>query len=445
MSKILAPAPEGSGLLPVRGDGYPAIVDLLNMLLRQQARQRRALDVYGDLSFVSDFGRPMVTVMSPEGAEVVGMNKFRNYAAGPGWDFLIGVSFKRGLLLLDFEEHRMHRLIFQQAFTSQQLKGYLDGINEVIAERVADFPVGDVKLVDVARDITFDIAAKVFLGLELSEKEKHELHLAFEAALTGLSAIVRRPIPGGAWKGALKGRAKLEKFFYDYLPVKRANPGPDLFSSLCLASSEDGHSFSDKEIVDHMIFLLFAAHDTTTAALTTVGFYLARHPDWQQRVRRQSLRLGPQVQYNELSEMSDFELVFKECLRLNPPVPAMVREAVEDTELLGHYIPKGTLVAVQPFAVHQNPRVWRDPQTFDPERFAADRQEERVHKMAWMPFGVGVHKCIGLHFAQLEAKAFFHAVTRRYELSVPTGTKWVPDNRTLGLPRGGGRVQVRAR
>lgn len=445
MSKILAPAPPGSGLVPVEGDGHPPVVDLLSMLLRQQARQRRALDRYGDMHFVNEFGRPMVTVMSPEGAEVVGMNKFRNYAAGPGWDSLIGVSFKRGLLLLDFEEHRMHRLIFQQAFTSQQLKGYLDGINDVIADRVSTFPVGDVKLVDVTRDITFDIAARVFLGLELSEQEKHELHVAFEDALKGLSAVVRKPIPGGAWNRAVKGRAKLEGFFYKYLPEKRANPGADLFSSLCLASSEDGHSFSDQEIVDHMIFLLFAAHDTTTAALTTVGFYLARHTEWQERVRQQSLRLGPQIQYADLSAMSDLELVFKECLRLNPPVPAMVREAIEDTELLGRYIPKGTLVAVQPYAVHHNPRVWRDPLAFDPERFAADRQEERVHKMAWMPFGVGVHKCIGLHFAQLEAKAFFHALTRQYELSVPADARWIPDNKTLGLPRGGGRVRVRAR
>lgn len=445
MPKILAPAPPGSGLVPVEGDGFPPIVDLLNMLLRQQARQRRALDRYGDMTFVNDFGRPLVTVMSPEGAEVVGMNKFRNYAAGPGWDFLIGASFKRGLLLLDFEEHRMHRLIFQQAFTSHRLKGYLEGINDVIAERVAAFPVGEVKLVEVTREITFDIAARVFLGLDLSAKEKHELHVAFENALKGLSAIVRKPIPGGAWNRAIRGRAKLERFFRKHLPAKRANPGTDLFSSLCTASSEDGHSFSDEEIVDHMIFLLFAAHDTTTAALTTVGFYLARHSDWQERVRGQSRRLGPQAGYHELSEMSDFELVFKECLRLNPPVPAMVREAVEDTELLGRYLPKGTLVAVQPYAVHHNPRVWRDPLTFDPERFAADRREERAHKMAWMPFGAGVHKCIGLHFAQLEAKAFFHALTRQYELSVPAGTKWIPDNKTLGLPRGGGRVLVRAR
>ncbi|MFC8386671.1 aldehyde dehydrogenase family protein [Nocardia sp. NPDC057272] len=443
--KILATPPAGSGLRAVEGSGNPQLVAVIEMLLRRQERQLDALERYGDLTFYNDFGRPMVSVMTPEGAELVGMNKFRNYAAGPGWDPLIGVSFKRGLLLMDFEEHRMHRLIFQQAFTSQQLKGYLDGINDVIIDHVAKFPIGEVELVEMVRAIAFDIAAKVFLGLELPEPEKHELHRAFEDALTGLSAIVRKPIPGGAWMKAINGRAKLEEFFNKYLPLKRAEPGADLFSSLCTASDEDGHSFSDEEIVDHMIFLLFAAHDTTTAAMTTVGFYLAKYPEWQERVRKQSLRLGLAVQYNELGEMSDFELVFKECLRLNPPVPAMVREAVEDTELLGYYIPKGTLVSVQPFAVHHNPRVWRDPQTFDPERFAADRQEERVHKMAWMPFGVGVHKCIGLHFAQLEAKAFFHALLRQYDLSVPADTPWVPDYKTLGLPRGGGRVQVRAR
>ena len=98
----------------------------------------------------------------------------------------------------------------------------------------------------------------------------------------------------------------------------------------------------------------------------------------------------------------------KECLRLVAPVPVMARRAVCDTQIQDHFVPAGTYVSVVPHFTHHMPQYWPDPEHFDPERFADHRREDKVHRYAWEPFGGGVHKCLGMHFAGIEIKAIMH-------------------------------------
>jgi acyl-CoA reductase-like NAD-dependent aldehyde dehydrogenase/cytochrome P450 len=437
--------PENSGLKPVSGTGYPGVVDQIRFLLDRDKATRQSIERFGDLSYMNFFGRKMVMVMSPSAAETVVMNKDKVFANEPAWNFAIGVAFRRGILLMDFEEHRHHRLILQQAFAPTNLKGYLQEMQPVIAERVKAIPTGTVRLADEIKAITLEMALDVFVGVELSRSEADRINSAFAHCLEGLSALVRHPVPGGKWNRAIEGRKVLEEFFYRELPAKRETELPDLFSVLCHAESEDGHTFTDEDVVNHMIFLLFAAHDTSTTALTTMAYRMARHPEWQQRARRESLALDAELGYDTLAELTTIDLVMKESLRLNPPVPALMREALRDTELDGYFVPKGATVLVSPSAVHHNPRVWSDPRTFDPERFGSDRREDKIHRFAWMPFGGGVHKCIGLYFAQMEVKTIMHNLLREFEWTIADDYRWHNDPTTLGLPKDGLQATVRRR
>ncbi len=125
----------------------------------------------------------------------------------------------------------------------------------------------------------------------------------------------------------------------------------------------------------------------------------------------------------------------KESLRLNAPVPGLPRRAVQDTEICGHFIPKGTYVSAIGMVSHHDPALWTDPERFDPDRFSPERAEDRVHRFAWMPFGGGVHKCIGLYFGQMEIKTIMHNLLLRYEWSVPEDYVWKLDNSTLPIPK----------
>ena len=100
--------------------------------------------------------------------------------------------------------------------------------------------------------------------------------------------------------------------------------------------------------------------------------------------------------------------MIKETLRLVAPVPMLMRKTVKDAEVEGHHIPAGTLVAVAAAVNHFDPACWTQPDAFDPHRFGPERQEDKSHRNAWIPFGGGVHKCIGLHFGTLEVKAILH-------------------------------------
>ena len=113
------------------------------------------------------------------------------------------------------------------------------------------------------------------------------------------------------------------------------------------------------------------------------------------------------------------------------------RRTVRDVEYQGYYIPSGTFLTVVPYFTHYMEEYWPDPERFDPERFAEDRREDKVHPYAWVPFGGGAHKCIGLHFAEMQVKAILHRVLLRWRWSVPAGYEMPVDTSSLPVPADG--------
>lgn len=113
------------------------------------------------------------------------------------------------------------------------------------------------------------------------------------------------------------------------------------------------------------------------------------------------------------------ELVMKEAIRLRPPVPVLPRAAVKDTHLCGHHIPRGIFVVILVGANHRIDDVWPEPTTFDPTRFQMSARDAGRHRMAWMPYGGGVHKCIGMNFARMEVLTVLHRMLREFEWHVP--------------------------
>ena len=171
-----------------------------------------------------------------------------------------------------------------------------------------------------------------------------------------------------------------------------------------------------------MIFTLMAAHDTSTITLTMMAYYLARHPEWQDRLRAESRALGKAaIGYGDLDELPWLDLVFKETLRMNAPVGMLARQAIKDTEIDGRYIPAGTKLMLGIYATQRMEPWWQDPDTFDPERFSQERREDTT-KYAWTPFGSGVHKCIGMHFGSMEVKAIMHQLLMRNSGGYPGAT-----------------------
>jgi cytochrome P450 len=433
-----------AGLRPVPGDpGLPVLGHSLEMLRLGLDYAMRRYERHGPVSWVRAFGVNVVSATGPDATQVVLANRDKAYSQ-QGWEYFIGPFFNRGLMLLDFDEHIYHRRLMQLAFTADRLSAYMAQVGDVVAGSVSSWsPRNGFQVYPALKQLTLDVATKVFMASSLGG-DTTKLTKAFVATVRAGTALVRLPVPGGRWQAGLAGRKVLEDYFRRGLPAKRASDSDDLFAALCHARTDEGETFSDDDVVNHMIFLMMAAHDTSTIATSALVYYLGKNREWQDRVRAESLALGDEpLTVSALERLPALDLVLKESMRLVAPVPWMVRKTVKDTDLLGHHLPAGTFVTTLAWLNHVLPEYWTDPLRFDPDRFAEHRREDKSHRFAYMPFGGGVHKCIGMHFGTQEVKTIAHALVRRFEWTVPADydVRWDPT--ALPLPKDGLPISIR--
>ena len=419
----MAEPPQGSDLKPVKGDtGLPIIGHLIEMFRGGPEYVLHLYRKHGPLFFADSPLVPAIIAVGPDAIQTMYSNRNKDYSQ-QHWKDVIGPFFKRGLMLLDFDEHMYHRRIMQEAFTRSRLSGYVVHIDEVVSAVIADWPTNDPHFLlhPAMKELTLGIASMVFMGHEPGTD--HELvtkvNNAFFTTTRAGGAIIRHGVPPFKWWRGLQARKLLEDYFQQRVKERRNAVGNDMLTVLCHTEDEDGNSFTDADIVNHMIFLMMAAHDTSTSTATTMAYHLAACPEWQQRARDESARLGDgPLDIEALEKLETLDLVMNESLRMVPPVPWAMRKTVRDTELLGYYLPAGTNVVGWPGANTKLPELWTDPYKFDPMRFAEPRSEHKRHRFAFTPFGGGAHKCIGMMFGQLEVKTVIHRLLRRYRLEL---------------------------
>ena len=359
-----------------------------------------------------------------------------------GWDMLHSI-FPGGLMLRDFDDHRQHRRIMQSAFRKTTMDAYRDRINDFMPLMIDRWPMDrSFRFFPAIKELTLGMGSAVFMGLEPDDPQVTRLNRAFQDEVNGAVGLVRAPLPFTALRRGQKARAYLLEFFRTLIPERRADPGPDFFSQMCLAEDDTGAAWTEQEILDHFNFLMMAAHDTTAASLAKVIWALAAHPEWQDRVEAEIMGLPGEPNSDEVqAAMEVTDRVFREALRLLPPVPFVPRRTIKAFEWKGLHIPAGTWVSCLPGMVQMSPDLWTDPEEFDPDRFSPNRAEDRRHRYAWSPFGGGAHKCIGMHFAGMEVKIFLYHLLRRYrvELAGRRAVRW----QRLPIPRPVGGLPIR--
>lgn len=429
-----------------RGDhGLPLLGRVTAYAKDPVALMRHQYATYGPVSPFPFLGQTFVMLLGPDACEEALRNADKAFVNGPAWGRLVGPFFHRGLMLLDGEEHHLHRRIMQEAFTRDRLTSYVDAMHPAIARGLDTWSAGDgFRCYPALKQLTLDIAADIFMGgaADTSPVEMQRVNDAFIACVQAAAGVVRADVPLTRWGRAYRGRRVLERFLRHYLPAKRAERTDDLFSVLCHIEGEGGERFSDDDVVNHMIFLMMAAHDTSTITTSTMLQHLGQHPEWQERCRAESLALGDAPSLAELEQLTSLDLVMKESLRLRAPVPMLARRTVKDTVVQGVRVPAGSHIAVGVQLSHVLPDLWTDPDRFDPERFGPERREDKSHRYAWSPFGGGVHKCIGLHFAGAEVKAILHRLLRTHRWQVDPSYVAPLDNHSLPFPKDGQPIDL---
>jgi cytochrome P450 len=431
--------PKRNSLTHIPGDeGWPIIGKTLEVLADPKGQVERAAAKYGLLYRSNIFGETSLALLGPEANELVLFDQAKLFSSSLGWGRILDLLFPRGLMLLDFDEHRLHRRALSVAFKSGPMKSYLAELDTGIAARVAQWRAkpGPMPFYPAMKQLTLDLAATSFLGAEIGS-EVEEITRAFIDMVAASISVIRKPLPGTKMARGVKGRKRIVAYFSEQIPIRRASGGgDDLFSQLCHATHEDGALLSTQDIVDHMSFLMMAAHDTLTSSLTSFVAALASNPQWQERLREEVNALGITLDqpttFDNLEAMRLTEMAFKEAIRIMPPVPSIPRRAVRDFTFMGYQIPAGTLLSVNPLFTHHMPDIWPDPETFDPMRFTDEAQRHR-HRFAWVPFGGGAHMCLGLHFAYMQAKCFARHLLQNLNVSMEPG--YTPDWQMWPIPK----------
>lgn len=402
--------------------GWPFLGNTLEVLKDPLAFQRKMVAKYGPVYRSNSFGGDSVVLLGPDANELVLFDKTKNFSSEQGWGPVLNLLFPRGLMLMDFEKHRQDRKALSVAFKPEPMRHYAAELDAGIARAVKGWAGKPIKFYDAIKSLSLDLAAESFLGVPLGE-EASRINQAFTDEVRASVAIVRSPLPGTTMKKGVAARAYLVDWFRREIPARRTSDGQDFFSQFCRATDEAGELLSDDAIVDHMNFLMMAAHDTITSSATSLVMLLGRNREWQDRLREEVLSLGrnhDHVGFDDLDRLVLTEYAFKEALRIMPPVPSIPRRAMRDFDFGGYHIPAGTFVGVNVAYTHHMAEHWPDPEAFDPMRFAPENAKGR-HRFAWVPFGGGAHMCIGLHFATMQIRLLMAHILRHYRIELEEG------------------------
>lgn len=399
----------GDLALPFLGDTLPFLSDPIALLDRLHAR-------HGKIFKVRMIGENLIAIADAEASHEILADKEGIYSLRKGWDFAIGELFKGGLLLRDGQEHRYHRQMLQQSFLKEPMTGYLE-IMQPIAEKYIreNFATKDgAPVFPKIKELTLLMATAVFFGIKAGSSLP-SLNRAISDIVHAVTGLLRLPLPFTTYGKGFVARAELIGYFKSMIAERRKNPTPDLFGQLCVAEI-DGKGLSDAEIMNHAIFILMAAHDTTASSVTSLIYELSKHMSWQDQLREESIEFYGKgaLDYSRLKELEKLGCAFKETLRLHPPLVVFPRKLEKPAELAGYALPAGSRVAVVAHLLHRSADYWREPELFDPTRFSAEREEHKNHPGAFVPFGSGKHLCLGLNFAEMQVKLIMSKILPRY-------------------------------
>ena len=223
-------------------------------------------------------------------------------------------------MLLDFDEHRLHRKALSAAFKIEPMKAYLSRLNDGVASAVAAWRAkgGDMLFYPAIKQLTLELAATSFFGRNVRGGSWSPLEARVHR-YGGRDRRGRESADAGYLDGARsRGRAFMVDYLSREIEARRASHGEDLFTELCKASMEDGRLLSPPEIVDHMSFLMMAAHDTLTSSLSAFVWFMSSNPRWQTQLREECRALGlapgEPLPYERLDDLTLTEMAFKESL-----------------------------------------------------------------------------------------------------------------------------------
>lgn len=423
--------------------------------------------------------REVYVTNSAETTHELLVERARSFEKSPGIRILLRDLAGEGLFTSEGELWRRQRRLMAPLFHADKLDAYTQAMR-FEAHRALD-RVPDGATVDLAREmtrITMGVVASTLFGtdtaadadalgdaltvalgftgdalgspwltlqimlVELAETARDRGPARLRAAGRWGAERLMSPVllPGAHTPAFRRAIAALDRSVQGFIDTRRAQGlvRGDLLTKLLGAKDPDGsgEGMSDRQTRDEAKTLFVAGHETTATALTWALYLLARHPEVRAKVQAEADAFDDRPDApHEPAKLAYTTRVFKEVLRLYPPLVILARRALEAVELGGVTLPARAIVFACPYALHFREDLFPDPDTFDPDRFTPEAEAMR-HKSAWIPFGVGPRVCIGNHFALLEGPIVLATWMKRARIDVDPSRTLEPDRFATLRPKG---------
>jgi cytochrome P450 len=468
---------------PVPGPRLPGALALLSWMAAPEKTFRDGFREHGDLYAVNNplYGREVI-VNHPELIKQVFTGDPAVYHGGAANFALVPVVGDLSVIVLDGAGHHRMRKLLLPAFTGDRLAAYAPAMAEATRRATAAWLAGTyLRVLPTMQRVTFDVILDTIFGVHEGAQME-----ALRTRLLGLVERAQSPLgmlwllpalqkdlgPLTGWAALKRAVAAADEAIYAivagaraaHVPSKWGSPGRaseavhdggsagsagsapkppgrgrDVLSALLDTVDEEGRRMSDRELRDQLMTLLLAGHETTAISLAWAVDEIVRRPEVLGRileeVRGSAAGPGDPLPY--------LDATIKEVLRLHPVTPLLARRLTAPVTLRGYEVPAGTFLVLNAFIAQRHPDYWEDPDAFRPERFLD--KDRRVDPYAWIPFGGGARRCIGMSFALLEMRVVLGTLFSTLRLS-PAGKPAALTLRSfLFAPKDGARVVLEGR
>jgi cytochrome P450 len=426
---VATPAQEqhtGRSTLPPGPRPLPYLGHLLSLRQNPLGFLQQMQRTYSDIATIYIGKQPAVLLFRPEYIRYVLVEhpkSFSNRALLPeGRDE--GFA-NEGLLTIDGEKHRQQRRAVQPAFHKKQIEGYAAIMGHYTQELLKTWQPGQrVNLSRAMQELTLRIVSKCLFSIDLSG-QLAPLSAAFDGIIGSSTSVaedllnIRIDNPVTGYGKRLAAMRQLDMLIYTLIAQRRDDEREHQDVLALLMSAESGEApgkmLTEKQIHDHILTFLAAGHETTAVSLVWTFYLLSQHPQVRTKLQRdlRAVLAGREPTLDDLAQLPYLDWVLNESLRLYPPAWMQLRFVTEEVELGGVRLPAGTLLILSQWVLHRLPELWQAPDSFLPERWDPAR-EQQLPPGAYFPFGGGPRTCIGMPFAQLEAKLILASMLQRY-------------------------------
>jgi len=414
--------------LPPSLPGKPLVGNLFDFQADSERLIRSGYDKFGPIFSIQLGPQKVAVLLEAENQQFFFKRTDTVLRMDRAYQFLAAM-FGKVFFTADPETYQRQKPLILPPFRGENMPNYLDIFQEEINIWFNTLDEeGSFDLISVFDQLAKYIAAHALMGKDFRQRISDEFFGLYRDLSNGLDMILPPNLPLPKFIRRDSAKKKMAQILSPIIVERRANPGEkkDFLQHFAEAKYKDGTPLDDSTIIGLINGLIFAGHETTAGQGSWALIELLRHPDYLSSVQNEIDQLFPtselitKITQQNLNDLNHLDWAIKETERLHSSAGTPMRYNHEAYELGGYHIPQGWLTMVHTGVGHRLSKYFQEPEKYDPLRFAPDRAEDKQHPFVMFGFGGGVHKCLGMNFANNEMAVFITMLLHAYDLELMT-------------------------